>query len=126
MVDSMVSNPHDGVSGFVVKAEIWKRGRLISTGINALKTHPLQKQFGRNPMAIHRHAEIDALRNALNYVQADQLTKCTLYVARIKRLSKGGRFVRALAKPCEGCMRMVSSFEFKEVFWTTDTGDNVF
>lgn len=125
MVNRMIQHPQEGACGFFVMAEIWRRGKLISTGYNSMKSHPLQKRYARHYSAIHMHAEIDAVRRALHDVEPHQLTKCTLYVARIKRVSRKGPFVRALAKPCCGCMGMILAYDFKEVYWTTDYGDNV-
>jgi hypothetical protein len=43
-------------------AAIYIGNKLISTGVNQLKSHPLQAKFGSNTDAIFLHAEIDQIR----------------------------------------------------------------
>lgn len=95
-------------------AAIYIGNRLISIGVNQLKSHPLQAKFGHNEEAIFLHAEIDAIRNALKRVNSLALQRATLYVAR----SKNGRM--RLSKPCSGCQKAIIHFNISNVIWTED------
>ena len=88
------------------------RGRVISTGINQKKTHPLQYRHAQhhNKEAIYLHAEIAAL------------VKCraqphTIIVGRITRSGKIG-----LAKPCPICMGAIHEAGVRVIHYTNDDG----
>lgn len=99
------------------------KNELISIGTNKYKTHPIAKQFSKNDHAIYLHAEIDAIKNALRVVDVDFLTKCTMYVMRVKHPDHDHKgFVRGMAKPCCGCEMGLESFGIKRVYFTTDDG----
>lgn len=86
------------------------KNELISVGVCSYKTHPLQRRYGRNQHSVYLHAEVDAIVKARKRVEARgiSLKKCTLYVARVKKLSQFAEgFVSGLAKPCEGCMKFI-------------------
>ena len=90
-----------------------KRGRIVSTGFNKRKTHPLQYKHAmhHNEEAIYLHAEIAALVKSRQQVH-------TLYVGR---LTKAGRV--GLAKPCPICMGAIIEAGVREVHYTTDDGE---
>jgi tRNA(Arg) A34 adenosine deaminase TadA len=78
-------------------------------------------EWGKNQDSIYLHAEIDAIKNALRLITQDQLAKCDIYIVRIKHPDNGSSsWVEGLAKPCSGCMRAITSFGLKKVFWTED------
>lgn len=87
------------------------KGRVVSSGYNKRKTHPLQMRYARkiNPEQCFLHAEIDAL------VQCRDVPH-TIYVARIK---KNGD--TALARPCSICSMAIKEAGIKRVIYTTDT-----
>lgn len=116
-----VNNP--GVQGrFKMSAGIVYRKHLVATGMNSYKTHPLMNEWGKNEDSIHLHAEIDAIKNALRLIDQNQLSKCDLYIVRVKRKSSKDRaFVHGLAKPCPGCRRAIANFNLRNVFYTEDT-----
>jgi deoxycytidylate deaminase len=93
-------------------AAIYIGSKLISIGVNQLKSHPLQAKFGINSDAIFLHAEIDAIRNALKRVTPLDLQGATLYVAR----TKNG--IVKMSKPCNGCQRAIMHFNIPNVYWT--------
>lgn len=94
-------------------AALYIGNKLISIGVNQLKSHPLQARFGINRDAIYLHAEIDAIRNALKRVSLDDLKNATLYVAKSR---KGDA---KMSKPCAGCQRAIIHFGISQVYWTT-------
>lgn len=116
-----INNP--GVQGrFKMSAGIVYRKHLVATGMNSYKTHPLMNEWGKNEDSIHLHAEIDAIKNALRLIDQNQLSKCDLYIVRVKRKSSKDRaFVHGLAKPCPGCCRAIANFNLRNVFYTEDT-----
>ncbi len=120
LVRLAIENP--GVQGrFKLAAGIVYRGHLIATGVNSYKTHPLMLGWGKNSDSIYLHAEIDAIKNALRLVTQAQLTKCDIYIVRVKRPDNGKNgWVEGLAKPCPGCRRAIESFGLKRVLWTED------
>lgn len=90
-------------------AAIFIGNRLVSVGVNKMKSHPLQAKFGKNTDAIYIHAEIDAIKNALKRIKLSDLENATLYVAKSKATN---------SRPCEGCQRAIIHFGIKKVFWT--------
>ena len=97
------------------------KGKIISFGLNRLKSHPFQKMYGKNKDALFLHAEIDAIYRATKRLSTQELTKSTLYVARVKRASSVHKgFVSGLARPCIGCARCIAAFGLKRVVYTTE------
>lgn len=90
-----------------------KKGKIISTGYNKRKTHPLQvkhsNRHGKKKYFLH--AEIAAL------------VKCrkqphTLYVARLTKGDKIG-----MAKPCPICMDAIIEAGVKVIVYTNNKGE---
>lgn len=106
-----------------IAACIVLKNKIISFGYCQKKTHPLQKKYGKNNECVYLHAEIDAIRNALNFYDISDLKKATLYVCRVKSDSKNHKkMVLGLAKPCCGCQRAIANFELKNVIYSTEEG----
>lgn len=103
------------VANQTLAACVVKRNKIISFGHNKKKTHPLQNKFNKHPEAIYLHAEIDAIKNALKRVSANELAGSTLYIVRTKKNGSEG-----LAKPCKGCMQAIESFGICEVIYTSN------
>jgi deoxycytidylate deaminase len=100
-------------------AAVVYKNRIISLGYNRMKSHPFQARFGSNSDKIYLHAETAAIKNALRHIRISELKKCSLYIYRRRKIN--GKYQRAIAKPCEGCMRAIIEFEFKKVTYTTNT-----
>jgi tRNA(Arg) A34 adenosine deaminase TadA len=96
-------------------AVITRRNKIISVGLNSHKTDPLQLKYSRHPLSICKHAEIDAIKNALKTDRNIDLTKASIFVARV--LKNGST---AMAMPCEGCYRALEAFGIKKVYYTTN------
>ena len=102
-------------------AAIVRGNKIISIGFNRMKTDPLQARFRKNDEAIFLHAEIHAIKNALREITIEELSKCDLYIARIKKPeSFSKKFVWGLARPCCGCQRAIEEFGIRGVVYTTD------
>jgi deoxycytidylate deaminase len=99
------------------------KNEIIGMGFNKKKSHPFQRKFAKHEEAIYLHAEIDAIKNALKVVDADTISKSTLYIMRVKyEDTNAKKFVRGLSKPCEGCERAIAQFGIKKVYYTTEEG----
>lgn len=115
-----LANP--GTQGRVkMAAGIVYRNRLIATGVNSYKTHPMMLEYRKNEDAIFLHSEVDAIKNALRVVSPDKLQKCDIYILRLKRSSDNKTWIHGLAKPCCGCARAILTFGIRNVFWTKDS-----
>jgi len=105
-------------SSRVAAAIVQTNKGALAVGINSYKTHPLQKQFGRNKHSIYLHAEIAALVMALSTYARGLLSDSTLYVVRAKFNPETERFVYGLAKPCPGCMRAIKYYGIKRIVYS--------
>lgn len=104
----------------IAAAVVYKRD-IISFGINQMKTHPMQKQFAKNHLAVYLHAEINAISNALNHLSKEELSKSSLFIQRVKRRNEYScEWVDGLAKPCIGCQQAILAFGIKKVCYSTD------
>lgn len=93
--------------------------KIISTGFNSDKTHPLQKEYNKlrypddnTPHCIH--AEIHALM-PLRHTDIDW-SRVQLYVYRIKKDSPNQS---GYARPCPACMAYIKSLGIKDIYYTT-------
>ncbi len=105
-----------------LSAAVVHRGKLVSVGVNQQKSHPFQKQFGKNYQAIYWHAENFAIFNFIRNHNVVDLEDCDLYVYRAK-FGEDKSLITGLAKPCDGCMRCIQNYNIKNVVYTLD-GDN--
>ena len=84
-------------------ASLFRGSRLVSTGVNQIKTHT------KSPHSYRMiHAEIDALLRA----EPETVSGSTLFVVRIL---KNLRF--ASSKPCDCCWEMASSLGVRRVVY---------
>jgi len=99
---------------------IVKKNKILSVGVNLLKSHPSQKKFnsfrGIDINKIHNniHAEFDAVLKVSN---KDSLFGADIY---IYRESKDGRI--RICRPCRACMMMLKFYGLKNVYYTTEDG----
>lgn len=113
-----LSNEPVGNARIVAAITLGKK--IVSFGHNQLKSHPLQRRFGRNEQSIYLHAEVDAIKNALKVVEVDDLRDCVLHVLRIKRAAPHGPYIWGMAKPCLGCMRAIATFGINRVYYSDE------
>lgn len=105
-------------------AAVVYRNKIVSIGMNSMKSHPLAAKYGKNEHAIFLHAEVAAIKNALREIDVDDFTKCDIYITRVKKEAPfTKKYVWGLAKPCAGCERAIAEFGFKRVIYTCDDGD---
>ena len=102
-------------------AAVVYKNEIVAIGVNQKKSHPFQAKFGKNGHAIFLHAEISAIKNALQHIDEKELSKSTLYVCRVKYVSpRKGSFTWGLAKPCVGCQRAIVTFDIKSVIYSEE------
>jgi tRNA(Arg) A34 adenosine deaminase TadA len=100
------------------------KNEILSIGVNKLKSHPFQLKFSRHEDSIYLHAENDCIKNALKIVDTDILSKCTMYICRVKYHDSFRKtFMWGLSKPCSGCMRAIATFDIAKVVYTCDDGN---
>ena len=122
-----VAESIDPVSNARLAAAVVYRNDIIAIGTNRKKTHPFQRRFAKHDMAIYLHAEIDAIKNALRHISLTELAKSKLYISRMRYADSEpkptpDKLMHGLAKPCEGCMRAIATFDIKHVCFTSDDG----
>jgi tRNA(Arg) A34 adenosine deaminase TadA len=105
----------DRVGGARIGALLVIGNRVVSMGQNVLKSHPMQKRFGKNADAIYQHAEINCIVNFLRRARQEDFSRATLYVARA--FGEDARHV-GLAKPCKGCSKAIREFGIKRIVHT--------
>lgn len=94
--------------------------RIISSGCNSnVKCNPLQAKLDTERYGIECpgkcHAEIDALLPLIK--NKIDLSNASIYIFR---QHKNGE--PAIARPCEGCERVIRSLGIKKVFYTIENG----
>ena len=94
---------------------------IVSFGVNEMKSHPFQARYGKNSDAVYLHAETSAIKNALKYISLRDLSKCTLYISRVKyNNTTKSELIFGTAKPCPGCFRCINAFDISKVYYTLD------
>lgn len=102
-----LSNHHFSVGSVIVKGN-----RIISLGINQIKTHPiLIKKFYNRTLTDKLHSEMSALLRAKT-----DMAGAKMYVARKKLKGLG------MAFPCSMCMSMIREAGIKQIIYTGDDG----
>jgi tRNA(Arg) A34 adenosine deaminase TadA len=102
-------------------AGLYYKGKLLSTGVNKKKTHPLMAKFSKHPEAVYLHAEIDCIVKCINRYGTEILKECELYVARSYQDG-----TTAGSRPCEGCSRAIRAFGIPRTYYTTQEGWRTF
>lgn len=99
-----------------IGAAVVYKHRIISTGYNSTRTHPLQKKYNAyrfNVDTSHTlHAELQALLPLIKDKDID-FSKVSLYV---HREHKDGSL--ALAKPCPSCMALIKELGIRNIYFT--------
>lgn len=96
--------------------------RIVSTGYNTPKTHPLQAHYNRfrdfNGEAMYNHTLHAEIACILPLRHADiNWSKVKLYGYRIR-----GDIGKGIARPCKACMAALRSLGIQDVYYTTDGG----
>lgn len=93
--------------------------RIVSSGYNSTKSHPLQKQLNKerfNADSGHSlHAEVAALLPLMK--ENIDFSKVEIYT---HRNYKDGTM--ALSRPCKSCMKLIRDLGIKKINYTTADG----
>lgn len=95
------------------------KGKILSWGVNSDKTSTTQHYWRvktkgtENYIYDKRHAEIDAIKKLPH--EFKDFKKAELFIISKK---KNGNF--RLAKPCPICQTMLSNYDFKSIYYTTN------
>ena len=108
------------VSGARIAASVVHKGKVVSYGFNHKKSHPFQAKFCKNKDAVFFHAEVHAIKNALQIIDIDDLSKCELYIVRAKRDKNNKKWITGLSKPCSGCQKCIDVFELKNIYYSEE------
>lgn len=119
---SIAEDIEEPVRCYRLAAGIIYKNTLVSVGVNSYKTDPFQAKYSKNEKAIHLHAEVSAIKNALRHLSVDDIQKATLVVVRVKRKTNKEPYSAAMAKPCSGCRRCMVEFGIKNVYYTGEEG----
>jgi deoxycytidylate deaminase len=109
------------VAGAKVSAAIVYKNRIISIGVNSMKSSPLQAKYAANKdLSIFLHAEIAAIKNALRQLDVEDFPKTTLFICRAKTDILTNKMTFGMSKPCPGCQRAIAEFGIKRAIYTLD------
>lgn len=103
----------------IAAALVYKR-RVVSYGVNTLKSSPFQKKYSMNEHSIYLHAEIAAIKNCLRSFDVEDLRHMSLVICRVKWHEDTATWGTGLAKPCSGCQRAIAEFGIKNVYYSTN------
>jgi tRNA(Arg) A34 adenosine deaminase TadA len=122
-----VAESIEPVANARIASAIVYRNDIVAIGTNKKKSHPFQRRFAKHDLAIYLHAEIDAIKNAMRHLSLGELAKSKMYISRIRYADSEpnptpDKLIRGLARPCEGCMRAIATFDIKHVCFTSDKG----
>ena len=122
MLATMAEDNENSTRARLAACVVYKN-KVVSFGVNQYKSHPFQLLYGKNKESMFFHAEVDAIYRATKRLTHHELSRSTIYVARVKRGSTIiPDLVFGLAKPCIGCARCIATFNLKRIVYTTDEG----
>lgn len=102
-----------------IGAILVNKNKIISSGYNHNKTHPIQKLYNEKYLTYQKikgdklHAEIDTLIK----INKKESIGSTLYVFR-----RGKDNIYRLAKPCKACMQCIFDYGIKRIVYTIENG----
>jgi tRNA(Arg) A34 adenosine deaminase TadA len=96
------------------------KDRIIASGSNSPKTHPLARTYSKHPEAIYLHAEIDAIIKASRSLTSTEFKHSSIYIARVRRDNTCG-----ISKPCNGCTAAIAHFNFAIVGFSLDAAQGL-
>lgn len=113
---------------FHLGAVLVYQGRVISTGYNSNKTHPLQKKYNKyrkfqksnKPVKNSLHAEMSCIIDIPKCVENNiDFTRCKLYIYRVP---KNKKMITGDSRPCAACMKMLRDKGIRKIYYTTNNG----
>lgn len=101
-------------------AEIWDASekKRLAWGWNSPDVSELSQAYAKHEEAIGTHAEVAAIVNALS--RHVPVRGGHMFVARAKKIKRGGPFISGVACPCNGCFKLLADFGIASVTWTEE------
>lgn len=99
---------------------ILDRNRIISIGLNSLKTHPLNLKYNyvnKNNQNISSIVGTHSELNAVIKLGEEDCSGLTLINTRINRNNK-----LDYSAPCRGCLDMAKQLNFKNIYYSNSNG----
>lgn len=101
---------------------IVKKNKILSIGINnPKKTHPRNLKYNYTGRYNNNISEVVGVHSELSAMVKYGFEDCTNCVLINTRVNAAGKI--ANSKPCKGCQSLISQFNFKRIYYTTDNGD---
>jgi len=99
-------------------AEIWDPvdKKLLAWGHNSKDDSDLSVAYAKHHEVVGTHAEVAAIVNALS--RHVRINGASMFIARAKKLRRGGRYVAGLAQPCDGCKKIIDDFGIMDLIYT--------
>jgi deoxycytidylate deaminase len=106
-------------NGVHIGAVIVKKNSIISVGVNAEKSHPIQKLHNsKRDLGVEEiHHNIHAEMAAIIKTKSKNLKGCEVFVYRQKKDGKLG-----MSRPCAACMDALIKYGVKVFHYTSDIG----
>jgi tRNA(Arg) A34 adenosine deaminase TadA len=103
---------------------VYRNKKIVCTRTNLDKSHPHQVRFCHHPEAIYLHAEKHTILHAIRskLIHYDDLSECSLYIARAITDKLHTEFKTGLVKPCIGCAEFLYYHNLGRVYYTTNKG----
>ncbi len=106
---------------FKIGSILVNKGKIISSGYNKKKSHPMQYKLNQHREEHKRnrnfiHAEFDSL-NGLNE------EFCNNSILFLGRTDRNGN--PAICRPCQGCMFLIRQLSIDTIVYSTNIGYNI-
>lgn len=97
------------------------KNKVISTGFNSSKTHPIQRKYNDERFVSNgtphcMHAEVYALCSLINNTEINW-SKVSVYTYREHKNRE-----KAMARPCKSCMKLIKDLGIINIYYTTEGG----
>lgn len=102
-----------GCSGAKIASTLIIKNKVVGMGLNSNKSDPLQSRYGRNSLAIYKHAEISCIKNSLRNINKEDFRDAILIVMRSKKNGDWG-----YCCPCKGCQQAINDFGINKVIYS--------
>lgn len=99
-----------------------KQGVVVARGMNAEKSHPLQKLFNKNRIdcsddETRIHAELQMLNRLKAKFNKNECKKIEVYIFHVNNLGE-----QKMARPCAGCMDAIKQAGIRTIHYSTPDG----
>lgn len=93
--------------------------RIISSGCNSTKTHPLQKQLNKERFDLDSNHSLHAETAALLPLMKEDIDFSRVEIYTHRNFKDDSL---AMARPCASCMKLIKDLGIKKIWYTTVDG----